>query len=82
MTMNVCNNPPPILPPLLLKAPPSDYDERAAIADLLKEGYVVSVIDPYANLFNEKYSVSQNLPVLGNQIIPVDEYGCPLSKAD
>lgn len=63
-------------PPVVLKlAPSGDNDEKKAIANLLSAGYTVSVIDPYAENFNEKYSVFQDFPIIGKRIVIVDELG-------
>lgn len=62
-------------PPVLKLAPSGDNDEKRAIANLLSAGYTVSVIDPYAENFNEKYSVFQDFPIIGKRIVIVDELG-------
>lgn len=62
-------------PPILKLAPPDEYDEKEAIYNLLNAGYSVEVVDPYAELFNQKYRVFQNVPVMGKQMIMVDERG-------
>jgi len=66
---------PPTPPTYLADSDHGGYDEKEKLAFLLSQGYKIEVVDPYAEAFNEKYCVFNELPMVGKQIVEVNEFG-------